>query len=139
MRVVIDTSVLISAMLRDRDPEWVIDYIARHPDDDWIVSAEILVEYSDVMSRKRFNFPESLRNRWISAIQSLTTLIDLNVRVQFPRDPKDAKFLACALAAKADYLVTGDKDLKEALKLSHTKIISVAAFKQLVSETGSEH
>jgi len=59
--------------------------------------------------------------------------------VQFPRDPKDAKFLACALAAKADYLVTGDKDLKEALKLSHTKIISVAAFKQLVSETGSEH
>jgi putative NIF3 family GTP cyclohydrolase 1 type 2 len=44
----------------------------------------------------------------------------------FKRDRKDAKFLSCAIAAKADLLITGDKDFSEAQTLIETKIISAS-------------
>jgi len=52
----------------------------------------------------------------------------------FPRDYKDAKFLACAVTTGADYFVTGDRDFSEAQKLLSTTILSVAQFKKLVCE-----
>jgi putative PIN family toxin of toxin-antitoxin system len=54
MKVVIDTNVLISAVLRDRDPEIVIQFIVDHIEFDWIVSQEILLEYKEVLSRRKF-------------------------------------------------------------------------------------
>ena len=56
--------------------------------------------------------------------QKSLTLVDVNIVVDFPRDQKDAKFLSCALAADADYLITGDADFSEAWKLTKTTIIS---------------
>jgi len=56
----------------------------------------------------------------------------VEIPVSFPRDVKDAKFLACALAAGADFLVTGDRDFTEARKLGRTKIVSVSQFNELV-------
>ena len=64
----------------------------------------------------------------------LTTTIEVNVEVDFPRDRKDAMFLECALASEAEYLITGDKDFSEARKIVSTTIISVALFKKLVCD-----
>ena len=64
----------------------------------------------------------------------MATLVDVNIVVEFPRDQKDAKFLACALSAEADYLITGDKDFEEAHKTGVTTVISVAEFKRLIVE-----
>ena len=52
----------------------------------------------------------------------------------FPRDAKDAKFLACALAAAADFLVTGDQDFTGARLIGRTKIVSVTQFDELVCQ-----
>ncbi len=62
-------------------------------------------------------------------LDAVTTLIDVNVEIDFPKDKKDAKFLACALAAEADFLITGDSDFNEAQSLVKTAIISVSLFK----------
>lgn len=56
------------------------------------------------------------------------------MEIDFPRDRKDAKFLACALAAEADFLITGDSDFKEAQTLVNTTIISVSLFNKLVQQ-----
>ena len=45
MRVVIDTNVLVSAALKDRDPEAVITWVVAHPDWLWLATPEILAEY----------------------------------------------------------------------------------------------
>ena len=42
MRVVVDTNVLISAILKDKDPEAVLIYIIESPDIEWIASNLIL-------------------------------------------------------------------------------------------------
>ncbi len=51
------------------------------------------------------------------------------VTVDFPRDPKDAPFLAAAVATDADFLITGDKDLLEANDVVKTRIVTVAEFR----------
>ena len=44
-------------------------------------------------------------------------------------------FLACALAAEADYLIIGDRDFNEARKMVNTIIMSVSQFKKLFIDT----
>ena len=45
MRIVVDTNVLVSAVLRGREPRAVIQFIIDTPDCEWVVSPEILTEY----------------------------------------------------------------------------------------------
>ena len=81
--------------------------------------------------------PEELLQKWYELIDALTTKIEVDVRVDFPRDRQDAKFLECALACGADYLITGDKDFSEAQQMTSTTIISVSLCKKLVCDAGS--
>ncbi len=48
MNVLIDTNVLLSAALRDKLPERVVLYVATRDDCQWLVTPEILAEYTDV-------------------------------------------------------------------------------------------
>jgi len=132
VKVLIDTNVLVSAILKDKDPETVILFIASRPDIEWIVSPQILEEFKEVLSRKKFDLPEHVRKAWFTALDSLTFLIDSDISTEFPRDQKDAKFLATAIASDADYFITGDKDFNQAQRFINTTIISVSQFKRLV-------
>lgn len=51
MKIPVDTNVLISAVLRDRNPETVILYIIEQPRLEWVVSPEIMSEYKEVLAR----------------------------------------------------------------------------------------
>ena len=48
------------------------------------------------------------------------------------RDPTDDKFLAAAIEADADFLVTGDKDLLTLEAYRHVRIVTPAAFRSLL-------
>jgi len=132
MRVVADTNVLISAILKDKDPEAVLLYIIESPDIEWIASNVILSEYKEVLRRKKFGLSEELIGKWVSMIDLLTTVIDIDASIDFPRDRKDAKFLECAIAGNAQFFITGDRDFIHAQKLMDTTIISVSKYKEKV-------
>jgi predicted nucleic acid-binding protein len=51
MKVVIDTNVLVSAILRDRTPEAVLTYVIENPTVEWCASAAIVDEYIGVLER----------------------------------------------------------------------------------------
>jgi uncharacterized protein len=131
MRVVVDTNVLISAAIRDRLPERVIVWIAGRDGVEWVVSSDILDEYAAVMERPKFALPPEVIERWRELLARETLLIDTPATATFPRDQGDAKFLACARAAGADYFVTGDTDFAAAPE-SRTRIVTVAEFARLV-------
>jgi putative PIN family toxin of toxin-antitoxin system len=134
MKVVIDTNVLVSAVFKGRVPRAVIQFIVDNPDWEWIVSLEIVAEYKEVLSRPKFKLTDEVRESWFEIIDTLATLIDVNVSIDFARDTKDAKFLACAVAAEADFLITGDSDFNQAQTLLNTTIISVSLFNKLVCD-----
>ncbi len=134
MRVVVDTNVLVSAILKDKDPETILLFIAGRSDVEWIVSPKILEEYKEVLNRDKFALPDNIKGTWFDLLDKLTTVIDTEIEMNFPRDQKDAEFLSCAIAANADYFITGDKDFNQAQRIFKTVIISVSQFKKLVCD-----
>jgi putative PIN family toxin of toxin-antitoxin system len=137
IKVIVDTGITVSAAFRDRTPEEVILFVVEQEDFEWIVSSAILEEYTEVLARKKFNLPPEVLQKWREVFEQYTTTVEVDIEIDFPRDQKDARFLECALAAEADYLITGDKDFEEAQKLVKTTIISVSQFKKLVMEKWS--
>ncbi len=134
MKVVIDTNVVVSAVLRDRNPETVILFVIGNPEFEWVASREIVEEYIGVLGRERFAVPKEILDKWSDIFNEVITFLDVTSTVHFPRDQKDARFIACALSAGADYFLTGDKDFEEAYKLMSTTVISVSYFKRLVCD-----
>jgi putative PIN family toxin of toxin-antitoxin system len=80
MKVVIDTNVLVSAALKDREPEVVILFAASQPDIEWIVSPAIMAEYRDVLARKKFGLTEELLQKWYEILETLTFMSTLILR-----------------------------------------------------------
>ena len=134
MRVVVDTNVVVSAILRDRVPEKVLLFIIARPDFEWVASPEILAEYREVLRRPKFALPDLVLAQWDERFREAITEWLVEISVSFPRDVTDAKFLACALAADVDFLITGDRDFNEAQKLGRMKIISASQFHKLVCQ-----
>ncbi|WP_089726331.1 putative toxin-antitoxin system toxin component, PIN family [Candidatus Thiosymbion oneisti] len=130
MRVVIDTSVLVSAAIRDRLPEQVLLWCVARPGLDWLVTAEILEEYIEVVNRPKFGLESATVAWWVELIGRRTRMVTPQVEIAFPRDRKDAKFLICALSGDADLLITGDGDFKEARTLIRASIVNVRQFAQ---------
>src|SRR5947209_2796597 len=85
-----------------------VPYAAGRDDWRWIVSPEILAEYADVLRRPKFALDEPVLKGWTALLALRTINVGSPPEMpDFPRDPKDAPFLAAALAARADLLITG--------------------------------
>src|SRR5438105_4998961 len=107
MTLLVDTNVLLSAAIRDRLPQRVIEAIAAHDDWNWMVTAPIDAEYREVLARPKFKIPELHRQSWLQFLEAtVRPFTPLSPPpLDFPRDPKDVPFLVAALASQADYLI----------------------------------
>lgn len=124
-----DTSVLISAALRDRLPERVVLHVAMQDVIKWLVTPQIMAEYLSVLARPKFKLTEGALNQWRELLAMRT--VDIGApptSPDFPRDPKDAPFLAAALFSSADWLITGDQDLLSAPPIPPTRIATPAEY-----------
>lgn len=129
MKILVDTNVLLSAALRDRLPERVVLFVATQDDWKWLVTPEILNEYTTVLRRPKFKLEIETIERWTSLLSLRTVNIGSPLTMaSFPRDPKDAPLLAAALFSKADFLITGDRDLLEAKGAVAIRIVTVTEF-----------
>jgi putative toxin-antitoxin system toxin component, PIN family len=107
MKVIVDTNVLLSAALRDRLPERIVLHIATCDEIKWLVTPQILAEYLGVLARPKFKLTTDSLNQWRELLGMRT--VDIGApptNPDFPRDPKDAPFLAATLISGADWLIT---------------------------------
>ncbi len=108
IRVVIDTNVLFSAVLkRVSVPAQILDLVAEGvltP----CVSDDVMAEYLDVLARP-FLRPHSARTRELLELMAAFAVhVSPSRTPSLCSDPDDDRFLQCALAAEATYLVTGN-------------------------------
>jgi uncharacterized protein len=96
-----------------------------------VASRDILQEYKEVLSRKKFNLPVPILEKWMKVLDKALTIVPVHKKIKLSRDKKDEKFLECAVSSQADFFITGDRDFESAQKLEHVKIISVSIFKKL--------
>lgn len=115
MRAVIDTNILLRALIKPQGT--VAPILDRLREGDYVLlySTEILEEVVDVLGRSRFRNKYGIRDRDIEALLALLVLRGEKVvpsqRIEACRDPKDDKFLEVAVEGRAEILVTGDQDL----------------------------
>ena len=131
IQVVVDTNIFVSAALRGGTPREVV----RLWEDEiftLVVSSEIVDEYMEVLSRPKFRLSKK-------DVEKVITLIDMRAVKVFPTkkllvvdDPKDNKFLECASEANANYIVSGDKHLKDLGEYEGIKIVSPEKFFEIV-------
>jgi len=108
-RVVLDTNVLISAALKPEGLEAkIVEFVAaRHLS--LYVSNAILAEYRNVFARPKFaHIHPAIIGRLFDLIQDEATLVAPSRRASKSPDEPDNRFLECAAAANADYLITGN-------------------------------
>ena len=111
MTVVVDTNVMISGLFWDGLPFEVVAACVEGKAR-LAVSTEILAEYEQVGHEFQKKHPSVFLGQMLSQVAATALLVEaLPLDGPVCRDPKDEMFIACALAAKADCLVSGDKDL----------------------------
>ena len=115
MRAVVDTGVLVSALIQRGSTTGAVLSALRSGRFRAIYSTEMMVEIVDVLGRPLFRNKYSIRPDDISALIHLIRLRGELViperRVTVCRDPKDDRFLEAALAGAADCILSGDADL----------------------------
>ena len=109
IRVVIDTNVVVSANLVDEGPSAAILSLAIAKKIRMFVSAAVLAEYEEVLHRPRLKFDHKRIEASLAEIRDTAELVQPARSIQeIKRDEPDNRFLECADAAGAEYIVTGN-------------------------------
>jgi putative PIN family toxin of toxin-antitoxin system len=109
VRVVLDTNVIVSAHLNHEGYERHVLDLALTGKIALAVSEKILAEYEGVLRRAKFSIPRRYVSQSMRLLRASAKLVNPRRNVAAAHDPDDNRFLECAEAARADYLVTGNK------------------------------
>lgn len=123
LRAVLDTNVSIGILLGSRNCLTIRNAFL-DGQFDWLISEVLVSELIDTIKKKKFSsiFKPSDITELLELLKTDAEWIRVHTAVTVSRDPDDNAVLACALDGKADYIVTGDKDL---LVLKHFKTIDI--------------
>lgn len=119
-RVVIDSAVLISALLDSHSPSGLIlRQLVEQRSFELVLSEEIVAELGSALAdprvRRRLGMLKADRQRFVAALCVIATFVEpeLSLEIEVAGDPADSKYLAAALVAGADFVVSKDPHLLE--------------------------
>lgn len=109
LRVVLDTNIVVSALLKPQGLEDQVLRLALAGHVGLFVSGPVLAEYASVLPRPRLRLRPPEVEKALSEIQTIGTFVRPPHAVKAARhDDADNRFLECAEAAHADFLITGN-------------------------------
>ena len=129
MNIVIDTNVLISAFLFGGAPSRLIDL--------WksgrikpLITKEILTEYIRVLAYPKFKLTENeidyiIHEEIMPFFKAVKSASSPSI---IKEDPDDDKFIQCAIAGKAKYIISGDQHLLALKSYKNIKILTPSQF-----------
>ena len=135
MKIVLDTNTVISGLLWQGAPRQILD-LARSGSLTLFTSPELLAELANVLERKKFSarlvLAETNVDELVYGYAALAqTIRPAKIKPVIKVDPDDDKVLACAKAAKAEVITSGDDHL---LNLKEYEGIRILTVNQLLAE-----
>jgi putative PIN family toxin of toxin-antitoxin system len=129
MRLVLDTNVVISAFLGSGAPAHLID-LAAESEVDLFTSEALVAELAEVLERdylaRRLERRRLSGGQVLSLYEAFAELVAPASIARSAPDPDDDAVLACALAAGADIIVSGDLRLRNLKSFHHIPILGAA-------------
>jgi len=125
-RIIVDTNVLISALISEGKPRALIREITNGRLA-LVLSEEMLKEFQDVLRRPKFEIPEKEIDNFVKT--SIITSEMINAKSNFrivKEDPDDDVVLNTAYDSAVEYIVTGDEHLLKLKEFKNIKIVTVS-------------
>lgn len=133
MRVVLDTNIVLVSVSERSPFHWVMEELEKKTFEIG-VTTDILDEYAEVLEEHMDLATAENALTTILKIENHTKIEKYFFWQMVEKDPDDNKFVDCAIAFNADYIVTEDKHLK-ALKQDEffrTKVVRLQEFKEIL-------
>ena len=130
LKVVLDTNVLVSALIKsDSTPELVVSLI-REDLALLCLSEPIFIEYEEVLNRPKFRGLDREKvEAFLTRLKTRACWVEPRIVLEIiESDPGDNRFPECALEARADFLVTGNTKHFPFKKFKKTRIVTPADF-----------
>ncbi len=128
IRIIIDTNLWISFLITNNYSQ--LDLLISSRKCTIIFSKDLLEEFLEVATRpklsKYFDIPDLVT--LLETIREYGEYVEVTSKIEFLKDAKDDFLLSLSVDGKADYLITGDKELLEVGKYLKTSIISMTEF-----------
>ncbi|MBX7229850.1 MAG: putative toxin-antitoxin system toxin component, PIN family [Burkholderiaceae bacterium] len=137
MRLVFDTNIVMSGLLWRGTPHQLFILAKENRALQLVTSLPLLDELADVITRKQFTKRLALIEK--SSAQILADylqVVELVEPVSIPptsSDPDDDAVLACALAAQADFVVSGDDNLLVLREFAGIPLVTAAVALQRIT------
>ena len=138
MRAIIDTNILLAALFWRAAPHRLLEHM-RNGTLAVISSPTLIGELAEVIGRDKFDAilvqSQTSREHMLDEVRRLVELIDAP-RLPRPvcRDPDDDAVLAVAIAAQADFIVSGDNDLLVLKAYQNIPILTPVAALELIAQ-----
>jgi putative PIN family toxin of toxin-antitoxin system len=127
VRFVLDTNVVLSSLFWNGPPREILGFALRERYQRF-TSAPLLHELTDVLSRKKFASRISLSplsiDQLVDRYAQSAALVIPRLTQRVAPDPDDDVVIGTALAAKANFIVTGDRPLLSVSAYQSVRIIS---------------
>jgi putative PIN family toxin of toxin-antitoxin system len=108
MRIVLDTNVVVSALLTGGGTADMVVQLVLQGKATLLTDSRILAEYDEVTSRPRFGFDEGERRIILETLAAISEpVIARPLRITLP-DPEDRVWVEVAIAGGADAIVSGN-------------------------------
>lgn len=134
LRVVLDTNVLVSAIVYGGKPRRVLQAAISGAVDLSVLDA-IIKELQDVLQRPQFGLSVQFVHNTIAELTSIAEWVVPTKHHQLvDDDPSDNLMLDCAVASEADYLVSGDEHLLRLKKCGRVKIVNSQQFVEVLAQ-----
>jgi len=126
--IVLDTNVLISAIVFGRDPRTILEKVIAGKVR-CVLSFAILDELRDVLQRPKFGFTLEQAITVVEELRAVCEIVNPTRRLRtIKTDPTDNRILECALEGRADAIVTGDAHLLKLKEFRGILIVTPAEF-----------
>lgn len=133
-RIVLDTNVIVSALVFGGVPRQVLEW-AESGRFKLFYSEPIQVEVRRVLTEK-FGWDESKIGHMLPVLWRMGELVMPQTKVHaVADDPDDDRILECALAAEANYIVSGDRHLLRLKRYESILIVSPREFVRVTLES----
>jgi putative PIN family toxin of toxin-antitoxin system len=138
MRLVVDTNVLLSAVMSSSSGSAEIFALWRSRKFELLTCAEQIEEIARVTRypKIRARLAPALAGRLVNRLRDVAIVVQNLPEVDVASDPFDNYLLALAEAGQADFLVTGDKALLGLKRYKSTRIVASSALLELLRDPG---
>jgi len=128
LKLVIDTNLWISFIISKKLNQ--LETILTTQNARVLFSSELVEELKATIAKPKLQkyFSENALDEMLDVFDPFVDFIVVKSKIQICRDPKDDFLLSLAKDGKANYLLTGDKDLLELVELGKTKITTITDF-----------